>query len=259
MRAVALAVAAVLAGLAGAVLARGSDHTRPTPAAAARLPPSPAGALHIGAPIPAGSGRHESRWAPVRRTVVARSRPSASARAVARLTTRTPEGTSNIVPALGRGHDARGRLWVRVRLPVLPADTTGWVPRSALGGYGVVTTHLVVDSERLTATLFRDGRRVFRARVGVGTSAAPTPHGHFWVRNRLTRYRSSFYGPVALGTGARSPALTDWPGGGFIGIHGTDRPDLIPGRVSHGCIRMRNRDIVRLARLLPMGTPVTII
>ncbi|CAA9524883.1 MAG: Protein erfK/srfK precursor, partial [uncultured Solirubrobacteraceae bacterium] len=46
--------------------------------------------------------------------------------------------------------------------------------------------------------------------------------------------------------------------GGFVGIHGTDRPDLIPGRVSHGCIRMRNPDILRLGRLMPVGTPVVI-
>jgi lipoprotein-anchoring transpeptidase ErfK/SrfK len=74
----------------------------------------------------------------------------------------------------------------------------------------------------------------------------------------LTSYRSSFYGPVAFGTSARSSVLTDWPAGGFVGIHGTDRPDLIPGRVSHGCIRMQNRDIMRLARLMPVGTPLTI-
>ena len=43
--------------------------------------------------------------------------------------------------------------------------------------------------------------------------------------------------------------------GGFVGIHGTDRPDLLPGRVLHGCIRMRNEDILRLAELLPIGTP----
>jgi lipoprotein-anchoring transpeptidase ErfK/SrfK len=57
---------------------------------------------------------------------------------------------------------------------------------------------------------------------------------------------------------ARSAVLTDWPGGGFIGIHGTDRPDLLPGRISHGCIRLRNTDVVRLDRLMPVGTPVTI-
>jgi len=78
------------------------------------------------------------------------------------------------------------------------------------------------------------------------------------VRNRLTRYRSPMYGPVAFGTSARSPRATDWPAGGFVGIHGTDRPDLVPGRVSHGCIRMRNADILALARRMPVGTPVTI-
>jgi lipoprotein-anchoring transpeptidase ErfK/SrfK len=88
--------------------------------------------------------------------------------------------------------------------------------------------------------------------------AAPTPRGRFYVRNRLTRYRSPVYGPVAFGTSARSETITDWPAGGFVGIHGTDRPDLIPGRVSHGCVRMRNADILRLARLMPIGTPVRI-
>lgn len=40
--------------------------------------------------------------------------------------------------------------------------------------------------------------------------------------------------------------------------HGTNAPRLIPGRPSHGCIRMRNHALLRLARLLPVGTPVTI-
>jgi lipoprotein-anchoring transpeptidase ErfK/SrfK len=53
--------------------------------------------------------------------------------------------------------------------------------------------------------------------------------------------------------------LTDWPAGGFVGVHGTNQPELVPGRVSHGCIRLRNEDILRLARLLPVGTPVKIL
>jgi len=44
-----------------------------------------------------------------------------------------------------------------------------------------------------------------------------------------------------------------------IGIHGTDEPQLIPGRPSHGCVRMRNRDITRLWQLIQVGTPVEII
>jgi lipoprotein-anchoring transpeptidase ErfK/SrfK len=65
------------------------------------------------------------------------------------------------------------------------------------------------------------------------------------------------YGPIAFGTSAYS-RLSDWPGGGVIGIHGTDQPGLIPGRVSHGCVRVPNRAIRRLARLVGVGTPVLI-
>ena len=146
---------------------------------------------------------------------------------------------------------------MRVALAVLPNGTTGWVPRAALGGYGTVHTRLDVDLDRMRATLYRDGRAVFAAAVGVGTAGSPTPTGRFYVRNRLSRYRSPAYGPVAFGTSARSPTATDWPAGGFVGIHGTDRPDLVPGRISHGCIRMRNPDILELARRMPVGTPVT--
>ena len=159
---------------------------------------------------------------------------------------------------LDRVTDARGRVWVRARLPVLPAGATGWLPRKAIGAYRLVRTRLVVDLRHLRATLFRNGQRILRAPVGVGEPRWPTPRGRYYVRNELARYRSRFYGPVAFGTSARSNVLTDWPGGGFVGIHGTDRPDLIPGRISHGCIRMRNSDIVRLGRLMPVGTPLTI-
>jgi lipoprotein-anchoring transpeptidase ErfK/SrfK len=201
---------------------------------------------------------HLSRSAPIRRPVAALDEPRAGARSVAALSTRTEEGTTNIVLVLGRAKDASGRLWIHVRLPVLPNNTTGWVPRSALGGYSAVRTHLVVDLERLDATLYRDGKPIFEARIGVGQPSSPTPKGSFYIRDRITTYASPFYGPLAFGTSARSSVLTDWPDGGFIGIHGTDQPQILPGRVSHGCIRLRNADILRLGLLMPVGTPLTI-
>ena len=132
------------------------------------------------------------------------------------------------------------------------------MPRAALGGYGTVDTELRVDTSRLTATLLARGRTVFRAPVGIGQARWPTPRGRFYVRDELTKFAGPTYGPVAFGTSARSAVLTDWPAGGFVGIHGTDHPELIPGHISHGCIRMRNADILRLARLMPVGTPLTI-
>lgn len=222
------------------------------------LPPPTAPDFTPGAPRPLGSTRDLSHWAPVKRATIARSAPDRYAPAVTTLATRTPEGTRNIVMLIGRRRDGGGRSWVHVRLPVLPNHTTGWVRRTTLGGYGTVDTRLDVDLDRLRATLYRDGRPVVRAVVGVGADDWPTPRGSFYIRNKLTRYDSPTYGPVAFGTSARSPTATDWPAGGFIGIHGTDRPDLLPGRVSHGCIRMRNRDILALAERMSVGTPVRI-
>jgi hypothetical protein len=206
---------------------------------------------------PLSKRAHGWQWAPVRREVVARAQPRHAAPAVTRLRMRTPEGTQNIVAVLGRTTRA-GELWVHARVPGLPDRALGWVPRRAVGGYGFVRTRLVVDLGDLRARLYFKGVSIFRAPIGVGKARWPTPTGNFYIRNRLTRYADPFYGPLAFGTSARSGAVTDWPGGGFVGIHGTNRPDILPGRVSHGCIRMRNADILKLGRLMPVGTPVVI-
>ena len=200
-----------------------------------------------------------SRWGFVARPVSARRRPDPASPVVGRLGLRTEDGTDELVLALVRKRGEDGRQWVRVQLPIRPVGSTGWVPTSALEPLVVVRTWLRVDTRRLRATLIRSGRVVFRARVGVGQSRWPTPRGDFYIRNKLVGFpRDTIYGALAFGTSAKSEVLTDWPRGGVIGIHGTNRPELIPGRVSHGCIRMTNRDILRLARLMPVGTPLSI-
>lgn len=256
----ALVAAGAALGLLAMLLWPGAESRPATrdPAAPSGLAASPAPALDVGAPDELNGEAHASTWTTVRDSVVARRAPSSRARAIRRLETRTPEGTANPLLVLGRADDASGRVWLRVRLATLPNGTTGWVPRKAVGGYRTVRTKLVVNVRRRRLTLLRDGRRVLQAPVGVGLPQWPTPRGRFFIRNKLERYRSPFYGPVAFGTSARSPVLTDWPGGGFVGIHGTSRPDLLPGAVSHGCIRMRNRDILRLSRHLLVGTPLRI-
>jgi hypothetical protein len=251
-------------GAGAAYLISSSHRSAAAPASAAllhlaapALPASPRPAFAPRAPVLLDRSQVGWRWAPVLRRVVARRGPGAGTAAIATLWTKTPEGTSNIVLVVREAVSARS-VWTLVRLPVLPNGTLGWVPRSALGGYVFVQTHLVIDRSRLVATLFRNGRVVFRAPIGIGQPRWPTPAGNFYVRDKLTKFRSPFYGPVAFGTSARSAVLTDWPGGGFVGIHGTNKPELLPGRVSHGCIRLRNSDVLRLDRLLPVGTPVTI-
>jgi lipoprotein-anchoring transpeptidase ErfK/SrfK len=148
---------------------------------------------------------------------------------------------------------------MKVRLPILPNNSTGWVKAARLSRPRVVHTWLRVNRAHERLTLFRDGRAIFRARIGVGRPETPTPAGNFYIRDKLTGFPpGTLYGPLAFGTSARSAVLTDWPKDGVIGIHGTNEPDLLPGHVSHGCMRMRNEDILRLAKLLPVGTPLTI-
>ena len=200
-----------------------------------------------------------TRWAYVLVPTAARALPSASARIVARLPTQTQDDEANLVVVLGEETDAAGGRWYRVRLAILPNGSTGWVAAGDVDRLHVVRTHLVVDRGRLVVTLYRSGRAIFHAHIGIGRQRWPTPRGEFYVRERVTGFPDRFYGPLAFGLSARSNVLTDWPGGGFIGIHGTSMPWLLPGRVSHGCVRMRNSDILRLGRLLPLGTPVRIV
>jgi hypothetical protein len=257
-------LALLAAAVAFAFVARTWWHSnRSVPAAeslvveAAHLPAPEHPAFSVAKPKLLSRGETRARFAPVVDRIEARADPQAAAQPVAPLDLRTPEGTTNIVLVLAERMRPDG-LWVRVQLPVLPNGRTGWVPRRDLGGYEFVHTHLIVDRARFTATLLFDGRTIFSAPVGVGRPESPTPSGQFYVRDRLSGFGNPFYGPVAFGTSARSTVLTDWPDGGFVGIHGTNEPELIPGAISHGCIRFRNVDILRLRRLMPVGTPLTI-
>jgi lipoprotein-anchoring transpeptidase ErfK/SrfK len=199
-----------------------------------------------------------ARWAVVLKSAPAYAKPALTARVLMTLPTLTGDGTQNIVLVLSRVVLDSNQSWYHIRLAILPNGATGWVPQRTLGRLYTVHTHLYVDLVTTTATLERDGVVVFRTIIGVGRAKWPTPRGQFFIRDKLTGFDTPFYGPIAFGTSARSAVLTDWPGGGYIGVHGTDEPQLLPGHVSHGCIRMPNASILKLARLMPVGTPLTI-
>ena len=234
---------------------RGSRYARPRSFLVYVLPSTPAGPHDE---FPLGGVNGMSRYAQVYADVSARTRPSSRAKALIRLRQYTPEGTMNVVQTLSGIVNENGEYWVRVRLPMLPNGRTGWVPRRMIGPYNEIWTHLVIDRKLFTATLYRKGRAIFTTRIGVGKPYWPTPAGEFYVRERISGFSDPIYGPIAFGTNARSNVLTDWPGGGFVGIHGTNQPEILPGRVSHGCVRMKNSAILKLARLMSVGTPVTI-
>ena len=98
-----------------------------------------------------------------------------------------------------------------------------------------------------------DGKLLLRAPIAVGKPSAKTPIGRdYYVRSRFVP-ANSFLGVFAFETSAYAP-LSDWPGDGVVGIHGTSAPSSIGRAVSHGCIRLFNRDVAKLRYLAPVGT-----
>lgn len=176
---------------------------------------------------------------------------------VAKLHPKTAEGFPQVYLVLSRLVARNGRTWLRIAIPMRPNGRTGWVVHGALGPLHRVATWLVIDRSRLRAFFLEQGRTIWSAPVGIGTPQTPTPRGLFWV-TELLRSSQAFFGPYAFGTSAFA-AVTDWPGGGVVGVHGTSLPQLVPGRPSHGCVRLRNRDILWLVRHMPVGTPVGIV
>ena len=148
--------------------------------------------------------------------------------------------------------------WYHVQLPLKPNGVTGWV-RAGDVTLEAVTTRVLVDLSERRVMLFDRGRHVLSARAAIGAPATPTPVGRFYVNQRLIPQDASGpFGPGAIGISAFSEVLTGWAQGGPIAIHGTNRPDLIGGAVSNGCIRVRNDLLQQLFDRTLAGTPVTV-
>jgi len=147
-------------------------------------------------------------------------------------------------------------LWEHIAVPMRPNGQTGWVKRSWLGRAQVVHTLIVVNIPTETLTVYNHGKVVFTAPVGTGAPGTPTPTGHYWIAEAFPS-DDPFYGPWAFGTTDRA-SDTDFPDDSIVGIHGTNEPNLIPGDPSHGCIRLKDADILALKPIVTIGTPVWI-
>jgi L,D-transpeptidase catalytic domain len=199
-------------------------------------------------------------WAHPARTLPIYSRPDPASGEIARVHLETEDGFPEVYLLLARHVDTQGQTWIRLRIPGRPNGRRGWVLRSALGAFHHTHWRIVVSLGRRRLTAYYNGRVRMVAPVGVGKPSTPTPPGHFWIRERFQiTQRSNPYWPYALGTADYS-TLSEWPGGGVVGIHGDfGEPALIPGDPSHGCIRMHDPDIARLAPRVTLGTPVDIV
>jgi lipoprotein-anchoring transpeptidase ErfK/SrfK len=155
--------------------------------------------------------------------------------------------------------DAGDTTWYRIRVPVRPNETAGWVHDGQMALYST-TAKIVIDLSERKLAVYRKGVLMRTFSVAVGRPSLATPTGHFYLTQKLRPPDpNGVYGALQLGTSAFQPKLNDWPDGGQIGIHGTNEPWLIGKAISHGCVRMKNAAVQEVSRLVPTGSPIDIV
>lgn len=253
-------LAALLVGLgvAAAVGGGGNAPARPTATRAGATPPSlPSRRTRfdptaLEARLPTGT----SVVAHARGRSVALFRRAGASRPYRRLGERRLEG--HRVPLVFLV-SVRRAGWARVELPIRPNLSFAWV-RARDVSYASNPYRVRVELRTHRLLVWNGKKQIVRRPVGVGRSLSPTPTGRYYVTELLKPPNpGGFYGPYAFGLSAHSPVYTTFAGGdGQVGIHGTNEPSALGTNVSHGCIRIDNATITRLAHLLPLGTPVVI-
>ena len=149
--------------------------------------------------------------------------------------------------------------WLKVLLPVRPNGSEGWI-RTADVTVSQHSFRIVIELSAHRITVYNGGSIIDQEPVGVGRRLTPTPGGLYYIKELLKPPDPNGpYGPYAYGLSGFSNVLTTFGGGdGVIGIHGTNDPSGLGHDVSHGCIRMSNAGITKLAAILPLGVPVEI-
>jgi len=154
--------------------------------------------------------------------------------------------------------------WVQVRIPQRPNGSTSWLPSDDVA-LNVTPYRIVVNVTTRRLALYQDGKQVFSAPAGIGTTSDPTPPGQYFLAfDEPPPQPDPGYGPFIMVTSAHSPDIADWQGSGdaLIGIHGPLGEDAAIGatgaKISHGCIRLHEAALAKL-RAVPPGTPIDII
>jgi lipoprotein-anchoring transpeptidase ErfK/SrfK len=189
-------------------------------------------------------------------SVPVRKAPDPHARVIKVMHAFRPDYRPQEMFAVRKGTGSDGKVWYRISIPMRPNGTYGWIPADTVS---LRPTHnqIVVNLRRRTIDLYRFGKRKWHGKVAIGAPGRETPIGHYYVAARFVPYHDPFLGVFAVETSAYSK-LTEWPGGGVVGIHGTSLPQLLGKAVSHGCVRVSNTTARHMKALAPLGTPIWI-
>lgn len=190
--------------------------------------------------------------------VAVRSQPSRSAPVLKTMTQFRPDFRPRVVLALSQLDDTKtGKpAWYRITIPGRPNGRTGWIPAGSVS-LKPVDRWLVVYRGARKFEFYVNGRVARTGKIAIGKVGTETPLGLFYVQAKFDP-TWPVLGAYAFETSGYSK-LSDWPGGGVVGVHGTNTPQLIGQAVSHGCVRLYNTDIQYLRSVVSVGTPIKIV
>lgn len=193
---------------------------------------------------------------------VARSKPGAG-KVKWRVKTETEWGHGpQQLLVLDRARDSQGKVWLKVRLPIRPNNSWGWIS-SDLTLVMHTPYWIDVSLKRRLVSVYQGGRLVRHFSAVIGASATPTPTGLAAIYDPIRQPNpNGFVGTWVLHLTAFSNVLKQFDGGlGRVGVHGRSGASLrdpLGSARSHGCIRVDNAQVNWLARTTPRGTPVLI-
>ena len=216
------------------------------------------GAQAAGGGEPLGRGVRVVGSGHLNTTVTVRSAPRSGARRVAVMREFRADYRPQVVLAVSQrvDPDTGAPTWYRIVVPGRPNGRTGWIPAGSADVHPVRQL-IYIDRSARRLEVWNRGRLVLKTTVAVGAPGMETPLGLFYVTWRFVP-TAPVLGRFAFETSAYS-RLSEWPGGGIVGIHGTFSPELLGQAVSHGCVRVANRDILRMRGIVPVGTPIRIV
>ena len=190
--------------------------------------------------------------------VAVRTGPSRSASVIKTMSQFRPDFRPRTVLVLSELKDPKtgAPSWYRITIPGRPNGRTGWIPAGS-ASIAPVDRWLVVYRGSRKFEFYVNGKLVRTGKVAVGRKGMETPLGLFYVQAKFDP-SWAVLGAYAFETSGYSK-LSDWPGGGVVGVHGTNTPDLIGQAVSHGCVRLYNKDIQYLRSVVTVGTPIKIV
>ena len=183
--------------------------------------------------------------------------PTRASKTVAVLAEFRPDFSPHVVLALTQVTHPKTKnpTWYRISIPDRPNGKTAWVPAGSVE-LRPMQKRLFVDRSERRFEFWDDDRLVRRGKVAVGAPGAETSTGLFYVQSKFTP-NAAILGAYGFETSAYSK-LSDWPGGGVVGVHGTPGPWLLGKNVSHGCMRLHKDDVRWLRARMPVGTPIKI-